>query len=135
MIPRSSASNNSTTWVATPALKVSAKAILERRISKSNCGMMTGNPSIAISEACCMAFEAMAASMVKTRLKPVPPRKLIPMNCQMLRGRISHKSDEQDQVQAVQDGHQQNIIEQFGQHKFRRMGDGIKIEHPAPAFL
>ena len=39
---------------------------------------------MAIRDACCMALEAIAASMVKIRLRPVAPRKLIPINCQIL---------------------------------------------------
>ena len=42
---------------------------------------MIGNPKIAINEACCMAFEAIAANMVNTRLSPTAPTRLIKKNC------------------------------------------------------
>jgi len=81
MIRMSKANNNNINCVGTPWLKISEKAVLDNLTSSKSCGMMIGNPSIAIKEACCMAFEAIAASMVNTKLNPIAPTKLIKKNC------------------------------------------------------
>lgn len=77
----SKAKSKSTNWVGTPWLNISEKAVLESLTNNKSCGIMIGNPSIAISEACCMAFDAIAASIVKTRLSPIAPTRLIKKNC------------------------------------------------------
>ncbi len=44
--------------------------------------MIIGKPSMAIRDACCMAFDAIAANSVNTKLSPIDPIKLISMKCQ-----------------------------------------------------
>ncbi len=64
----------------TPGRKTSPKAILLRRISTVNCGIIIGKPRMAIKLACCMALDAMALNKVKTMAKLVLPRMAIPKN-------------------------------------------------------
>ncbi len=63
-----------------PSCTTEAKADSDIFISNINCGMMIGNPMIAINAACCCALAAMAAKKVKTRLKLIPPKQQIPIN-------------------------------------------------------
>ncbi len=81
MISTSKAKSKRTNCRGTPSLKISEKADLDSLTKSNNWGMMIGNPRIAINEACCMAFDAIAASMVNTKLKPIAPTRLIIKNC------------------------------------------------------
>ena len=74
----SSAINNKT--IATGILPFSAKTALDKRINNSNCGIMIGNPSMAIIAAFCCAFAAIAARNVNTKLRLQPPNKTSPTN-------------------------------------------------------
>lgn len=77
----SKAKSKSTNWVGTPWLNISENAVLDNLTRSKSWGMIMGNPSIAINEACCIALEAMAANMVKTRLSPIAPTREIKKNC------------------------------------------------------
>lgn len=57
-----------------PSLNISPNADFDNRINNNSWGMMIGNPKIAISAAFWLAFSAMAAKKVKTKLIPVPPK-------------------------------------------------------------
>ncbi len=78
----SNANKSNIICAGAPSLKISEKAVLDNLTSNSNCGMIIGKPSIAISDACCIAFDAIAANKVNTRLRPMDPIRLIPRNCQ-----------------------------------------------------
>lgn len=73
----SSAISNRT--VVTGTAIVSLNAAFDRRMSRSSCGMIMGNPRIAMIAAFCCAFAAMAAKNVKTRLRLHPPNRTRPM--------------------------------------------------------
>lgn len=81
MISTSRAKSKRTNCNGTPSLKISEKADLDNLTKSKSWGIIMGNPRIAINEACCIAFEAMAANMVKTRLSPIAPTTLIKKNC------------------------------------------------------
>lgn len=58
----------------------SENAIFAIFINIISCGIINGNPSIAmIAEGCC-ALDAMAAKKLNTKLKLIPPKQLIPKN-------------------------------------------------------
>ena len=67
-------------WSSAPSLNTSPNADFESRISSSNCGIIKGNPMMAINAAFCCALAAMAASKVKTKLRLIPPKQTMPMN-------------------------------------------------------
>ncbi len=78
----SNAIKSNITCIGTPSRKISENAVLDSLTSNKSCGIMMGNPSIAISDACCMALDAIAAKRVNTRLNPIEPIRLISRNCQ-----------------------------------------------------
>ena len=78
----SNANKSNIICVGAPSLKISEKAVFDNLTNNSNCGMMIGKPSMAIKEACCIAFDAIAANSVNTRLSPIDPIRLISRNCQ-----------------------------------------------------
>jgi len=59
---------------------MSKKAIWDKRISKSNCGMIKGKPRMATIAAFCPALAAIAAKSVKTRLRLIPPKQVMKRN-------------------------------------------------------
>ena len=80
MIIASSASNNNTICGRLPCT-TSANEITDNRISSMICGMINGNPRIAIMAAFCCARAAIAARNVNTRLRLKAPRHTMPANC------------------------------------------------------
>lgn len=75
----SSPARSKTIWNKPPCI-TSAKTIFDIRISSINCGIITGNPMITINTAFCCARAAIADRKVKTRLRLVPPKRLMPKN-------------------------------------------------------
>ena len=61
---------------------ISEKAIFAIFINIINCGIINGNPSIAMMAEGCCALEAMAAKKLNTKLKLIPPKQLMPKNNQ-----------------------------------------------------
>jgi hypothetical protein len=60
---------------------LSVKTPLESFINNIICGIISGNPNIAMIAAFCCALAAMAERNVNTKLRLHPPIKTRPMNC------------------------------------------------------
>ena len=76
----SNATKSNTICSGAPSRKISENALFDNFTSNMSCGIIIGKPSMAIRDACCIALEAIAASIVKTRLNPIAPIRLIPIN-------------------------------------------------------
>ena len=63
-----------------PFCTISEKAILAIFINNKSCGIIKGNPKIAIIADGWDALAAMAAKKLNTKLKLMPPKQLMPKN-------------------------------------------------------
>ena len=63
-----------------PSCTTLLKATTDTFINNNSCGIIIGKPIIAIKDACCFAFAAIAAKKVKTKLNPKLPKKEIKTN-------------------------------------------------------
>ena len=71
-------------WSSAVSLNISPNAAFESRMSRSNWGIINGNPIMAINAAFCCALAAMAANKVKPKLRLNPPKQTMPINCKVL---------------------------------------------------
>ena len=125
--------SNSTICSRPPCI-TSEKTILDIFISSINCGIISGNPIMAISAAFCCALAAMADKKVNTRLRLMPPSTVMPRNWETFYHRVTKENRKQQPAGERHQHHQQQVEQQFGNNKMPSAGNGIEVKHASLAF-